>query len=115
MDGRAQLPVIDWAKREYGVDYVDSITEPGPVRILAEGTDADTLESLRRRLTISATKHGSRRVAVVAHTDCAGNPVGKQTQLSQLRMAAATVLSWGMDVQVDMLWLGEGWCVERAG
>jgi hypothetical protein len=30
MDGRAQLPVIEWLKRECGVDYVDTITEPGP-------------------------------------------------------------------------------------
>jgi hypothetical protein len=115
MDGRTQLPVIEWMKREHGVDYVDTITEPGPVRILAEAADAPALESIRRRLTISVTKHGSRRVAIVAHTDCAGNPVDKQTQFSQLRAAAATVLSWGMDVQVDMLWLGEGWCVERVG
>ena len=109
------MPVIDWAKREYGVDYVDTITEPGPVRILAEAADAPALDSIRRRLTISVTKHGSRRVAIVAHADCAGNPLDKQTQLSQLRVAAATILSWGMDVQVDMLWLGEGWCVERIG
>ena len=115
MDGRTQLPVIEWMKREYGVDYVDTITEPGPVRILAEAADATALESIRRRLTISVTRHGSSRVAIVAHTDCAGNPVDKHTQLSQLRAAAATVLSWSMDVQVDMLWLGESWCVERVG
>lgn len=115
MDGRTQLPVLEWAKREYGVDYVDSITEPGPVRILAEATDAPALESIRRRLNISFTKHGSTRVAIVAHTDCAGNPVDKHTQLNQLRSAAATVLSWGMEVQVELLWLGDDWRVERVG
>jgi len=115
MDGRTQSPVIEWVKRDYGVDYVDTITEPGPVRILAECADPAALESIRRRLIISATKHGSRRVAIVAHTDCAGHPVDKQTQLGQLRLAAATVLSWDMGVQVDMLWLGESWCVERVG
>jgi hypothetical protein len=115
MDGRTQSPVIEWMKLEYGVDYVDTITEPGPVRILAEAADATALESIRRRLTISVTRHGSSRVAIVAHTDCAGNPVDKQTQVSQLRAAAATVLSWSMGVQVDMLWLGESWCVERVG
>jgi hypothetical protein len=115
MDGRTQLPVIEWVKRECGVDYVDSITEPGPVRILAEATDAPGLESIRRRLTISVTKHGSSRVAIVAHTDCAGNPVDKQVQLSQLRAAAATVLSWGMGVRLDLLWLGDDFQVERVG
>ena len=115
MDGRTQLPVIEWAKREYGVAYVDTITEPGPVRILAEAKDPQALESVRRRLDISAKKHGSSRVAIVAHTDCAGNPVDKDKQLSQLRAAAATVLSWNSGIQVDMLWLGEDWRAERVG
>jgi hypothetical protein len=115
MDGRTQLQVIEWMQREYGVDYVDTITEPGPVRILAEATDAPALESIRRRLTISVTRHGSTRVAIVAHTDCAGNPVDKQTQLSQLHAAAATVLSWGMGVRLNLLWLGDDWQVERVG
>ena len=113
MDGRTQLPVIEWVRRECGVDYVDTVTEPGPVRILADGTDAAALESIRRRLAISVAKHGSRRVAIVAHTDCAGNPVDKATQLSQLHAAAARVLSWGVGVQVDLLWLDSDWRVER--
>jgi len=115
MDGRAQLPVIEWMKREYGVDYVDTITEPGPVRILAGTGDTPALLSIRHRLSVSVTKHGSSRVAIVAHTDCAGNPVDMATQLSQLRSAAATVLSWGTGVQIDLLWLGDDWQVERVG
>ncbi len=115
MDGRTQVPVIEWVKHKHGVDYVDSITEPGPVRILAEAADAPALESIRRRLAISVTRHGSSRVAIVAHADCAGNPAGKETQMVQLRAAAATVLSWGMDVRLDLLWLGDDWQVERVG
>jgi hypothetical protein len=115
MDGRTQLPVIEWMKREYGVDHVDTITEPGPVRILAEGTDTPALDSIRRRLTISVAKHGSTRVAIVAHADCAGNPVDKETQLGQLPAAAAAVRSWGMGVGLDLLWLGPDWQVERVG
>lgn len=115
MDGRTQVPVIEWMKREHGIDYVDSITEPGPVRILAEAADAPALESIRRRLDISVTRHGSTRVAIVAHADCAGNPVDKEIQLIQLRAAAATVLSWDMDVRLDLLWLGDDWRVERVG
>jgi hypothetical protein len=115
MDGRTQLPVIEWVKREHKVDYVDTITEPGPVRILATATDAAALESIKRRLSISVTRHGSTSVAIVAHADCAGNPVDKETQLRQLRMAAAAVLCWGFDVQLDLLWLGDNWQVERIG
>ena len=115
MDGRTQLPVIEWVKRECGVDYVDCITEPGPVRILGEATDAAAIESIKRRVDISVQKHSSSRVAIVAHADCAGNPADKETQLNQLRAAAATVLTWGMDVHLDLLWLGDDWVVERVG
>jgi hypothetical protein len=115
MDGRTQLPVIEWLKREHRVDYVDTITEPGPVKMLAQALDEQALGSIRRRLEISVKKHGSTRVAIVAHADCAGNPVDEQTQLSQLRSAATTVLSWGLGVKVDLLWLGDDWQVERVG
>lgn len=115
MDGRTQLPVIEWVRREYGADYVDCITEPGPARILAEGSDTTAIESIRRRLLISVGKHGSSRVAIVAHADCAGNPVDKEMQLGQLHAAAATILSWNMDVRLDLLWLGDDWQVERVG
>jgi hypothetical protein len=115
MDGRTQLPVNEWLRRECRTDYVDTITEPGPVRILAEATDAAALESIKRRLRVSVTKHGSSHAAIVAHADCAGNPVDRETQLSQLRAAAATVLSWGLGVQVHLLWLEDDWQVERVG
>ena len=115
MDGRTQLPVHTWLKRTHAVDYVDTITDPGPVRILAEATDAAALESIKRRVSISVTKHGSTCVAIIAHADCAGNPVDKETQVHQLRMAAATVLSWGFGVQLDLLWLGNDWQVEHIG
>jgi hypothetical protein len=115
MDGRTQLPVIEWVKNEHGVDYVDSVTEPGPVRILAEATDAAAIESIKRRVEISVKKHGSAQIVIVAHADCAGNPVDKGTQLDQLRAAAATVRSWGLEVRLDLLWLGDSWQVERVG
>jgi len=115
MDGRTQLPVIEWMKREHKADYVDTITEPGPVRILAEATDAAAVESIKRRVDISVKKHGSSHVAIVAHADCAGNPVDREAQLRQLRAAAATVLAWGLGVRLDLLWLGDNWQVERIG
>ena len=39
MDGRIQIPVIEYIKSNYGVDYVDVITEPGPNKILSDNTD----------------------------------------------------------------------------
>jgi hypothetical protein len=39
IDGRVQIPVIEWLRRQYGMEYIDMITEPGPERLLTEGKD----------------------------------------------------------------------------
>ncbi len=115
MDGRTQLPVNEWLRRAFRADYVDTITEPGPVRILAQADDAVAVESIRRRVQVSVLKHGSMHVAIVAHHDCAGNPEDKETQLQQLAQAGARVNEWGLDVSVELLWVGEDWQVQRVG
>lgn len=44
MDGRVQLPVINFLMRRFSVEYVDSVTDAGPVKILAEHTDRVTID-----------------------------------------------------------------------
>jgi carbonic anhydrase len=111
MDGRTQLPVIGWLKQELAVDYVDSITEPGADRQLAEGSLSQR-ESVRAKVAISVEKHGSRAVAIVAHHDCAGNPVAREQHLKHLAAAARNVQTWGLPVRILTLWIGERWEVE---
>ena len=113
MDGRVQIPVINWLKRHYGVDYVDMITEPGPERVLAEGKDLGRIESIRMRLEISVTRHCSEIVAVVGHHDCAGNPTDKDTQLRQLSDSGRNVASWNCGVRVVGLWVDDRWEVQE--
>ena len=74
MDGRVQMPVIEYMKSKYGIDYVDMITEPGPNKILSENKDKNSIDSIKRRVKISVEAHKSRLIAVVGHHDCAGNP-----------------------------------------
>ncbi len=37
LDGRVQIPVLDWIKLHSRVQYVDMITEPGVDKVLAQG------------------------------------------------------------------------------
>jgi hypothetical protein len=113
MDGRAQLPVIEFLKTKYSVDYVDMITEPGPCAIIAEKRDAALIESLKRRLDISMMRHGSRRLAIVAHHDCSGNPLEKPAQIEQVKKAMEQVRWWGFTGEVIGLWLDENWIVHE--
>lgn len=113
MDGRVQLPVIEWLKRRYAVDYVDMITEPGPEKLLAEARDPAAIESMRKRLEISLTRHKSKLVAIAGHHDCAGNPADRDTKREQIVGAVERVRSWHPGVDVTGLWVDESWAVHE--
>ena len=113
MDGRVQLPVIDWMKKHSSADFVDMITEPGPNKILAENSDGSLIQSLKKRVEISVVKHSSSQIAIVGHDDCAGNPVDKETQLGQIKAAVRTVQSWGFQILVIGLWVDNHWTVHK--
>lgn len=86
MDGRVQLPTIQWIKKHYQVDYIDMITEAGMDGVLTnEGINA---EGVLQKINISLDQHGSRIICIVGHHDCAGNPVDDEAHKSQIRMAA---------------------------
>jgi hypothetical protein len=105
MDGRTQLVVADTAKKVASADLVDVITQAGIVRILAENRNQALIENFKYELGISVEKHGTKIVSIVAHEDCAGNPVSKEQQMHNLRQAKKTVESWNMGVKVIMLWV----------
>lgn len=112
MDGRTQEPVAAWMKRQFGADYVDTITEPGPDRILADGPP-ELIESIRRRVKISVRAHGSRVLALVAHDDCAGNLVSRGEHLQQLEKAGNRILNWDLPgLRLLTVFVDEGWGVE---
>ncbi len=74
MDGRSVGATIEWMKETYGLDFIDSITEPGMDAFELNMTE-EQRSWLKRKLEISIKNHGSRVVSVVGHDDCAGNPV----------------------------------------
>jgi hypothetical protein len=111
MDGRAQEPVIAYLKQKYQLDYVDMITEAGADGALALD-NYPLREAIRNRASISVTKHHSGLIAVVGHSDCAGNPVDAATHIDHIRQAVERVRSWGFPVQVVGLWLDEQWQVQ---
>lgn len=112
MDGRTQTPVNEFLAKYFAVDYVDAVTEPGPIKILAEQTDAHVMGSIMSRVGISVEKHGSAGVGIVAHYDCTGNPADKETQLRQLKAAVNLVRARYEGVRVVGLWVDENWQVE---
>ena len=114
MDGRVQDAVKNYMKENYGVDYVDMVTEPGPNKILADNADSAIIENIKKRVEISVHHHGSKVVAIVGHFGCAGNPTEKEEQIKHLQEAKKTVESFGFPVEIVLLWVDGDWkTVER--
>lgn len=114
MDGRVQGPVAEWVKTNFGVQYVDMVTEAGPDGILARGT-SPLSESIRSRVQISTGPHGARVVIVAGHAGCAGNPVSPEQHQADVRAAMGTVASWGLPVTMVGLWVDESGAVTVVG
>ena len=58
MDGRVQIPMNDWIKAKYSVDFVDTITAPGIDKVMFDGN----VESLKKSVMISVTNHKSNHI-----------------------------------------------------
>ncbi len=111
MDGRTQLPLNEWMREEFKVDYVDTITEPGPNGILARG-QGPLVESIKNRVDISVNGHGSRIVVLVGHYDCAGNPGPREMQDEHVMKGIETIKKWNLPLRILGVWVGEDWKVE---
>lgn len=103
IDGRIADVVHQELRREWGVDFVDVVTVPGPESVVPELPEQHAVWDALR---ISVQAHGSSRAAVVAHTDCAANAVDLETRRAQVREAVFQVrdLLHGADVT--------GWLVD---
>ncbi len=112
MDGRVIVPLIEWIRKNFGVDCVDMITEAGMDGILS-GEVCPCKESLIEKLDISLEKHGSRVICISGHSDCGGNPVDDETHRDQILKAVERVSKWKPEVTVAGLWVSPDWKVIR--
>ncbi len=110
MDGRTQLPVSEHLKTKYGATYVDTITEPGVDRIVAEEPeDSPVIEALKKKCNISIEHHKSDLIALVGHHGCAGNPVEKAEHLEHIKKAVERLKGWYPQLRVIGIWVDEEW------
>lgn len=111
MDGRIQLPGIAWMQKYFNVDYVDTITEAGPIRILANQDEPRLIRSILERINTSVRVHNSKGIAVFGHYDCAGNPVPEIEQIKQIGQTKAFLKTHYPALPVIGLWVDKKWQV----
>lgn len=112
LDGRAHEPVRKFLQENYGVAYVDMVTEHGPEKILAEDSDKYRINSIKQRIEVSVRNHGSEVILIAGHFHCGGNPVEKEVQIAQILNSAATIRNWFQNIVITPAWIGEDWQIE---
>ncbi len=109
MDGRVQLPVINWIKTNYQVDFVDVITEAGMDAVLSNQQD---VSEILRSIKISVDINKSTKLFVVGHYDCRGNPVEDKVHQEQISKSVSRLKGHWPNHQIIGLWVNKSWGVE---
>lgn len=112
MDGRVQLPAINWIKANFNVEYVDTITEPGIDRLVYE-KDMDFLNSLNRKINISLSLHTSKYIFITGHHDCSGNSAGKEEHMKHIKCSVKLLKDIYKNIPVTGLWINQNFEVEK--
>jgi hypothetical protein len=107
IDGRTQQVVIDHMKQNYNIDGVDMVTFPGADGIFSNEGHSEEIAIIRRAVSISIEKHGSKIIAVVGHYDCAGNPGDREYHYMHVRKAMHEVSSWDLHAEVVGLYVND--------
>ena len=103
MDGRVQVKANDYFSTVFGARNVDTVTAPGMIQHIAEQTDRNG--QIMSDLLISLEKHGASQIGVVAHADCAGNPVADDVQKAQVSQAVALLGERFPGAEVAGIWI----------
>ena len=91
MDGRCQETVGAWARRNFGVDYPDTLTIAGADGVLL--SDQAEWDRALVMAKISVEKHGATQAALVGHSGCAGFVASPEEHQEAIRSAVAKLAS----------------------
>ena len=113
MDGRTQLPVIQFLMERFNVKYVDMLTDAGPLGILANHAESPRAQAFDERLETVMRVHDVKELAIAGHWDCRGNPEPREVQLQQQREVVLGFRKRFPQLTIIGLWVGEAETVEE--
>jgi carbonic anhydrase len=96
-------------KSNYNAEFVDTITEPGPCKIIAENKDINAVNSILQRVKISVNVHKSNLIAISGHYDCAGNPCEAEVQKGQTKKSVEYFKNLYPNTEIIGLWIDHNW------
>lgn len=95
IDGRTHEPLVAWARRRFGVDHVDLVTQPGADRTL-NSCPEQICDDIRDRIQVSITAHRSTNIIITGHDDCAANPTSPDEHRQHITQAIAEIETWNL-------------------
>lgn len=107
IDGRVQAPVAQFIRKNYGVDFIDMITAPGPDKILSEYKNMREIQSMKKKVLFSYHNRDSKLIFIASHNGCLGNPCSNRMHLKQLKEAVKNVRKWRQEAKVFGVWVDE--------
>ncbi|MCA9400048.1 MAG: hypothetical protein KC713_00355 [Candidatus Omnitrophica bacterium] len=110
IDGRAQLPVIHWIKDEFNVENVDMITEPGMDGLLAD--HKRSIAVILKKVNISIEVNQAKKIFIIGHHDCRGNPVSEILHKEQISTAVDRIGQEYRNLEVIGAWVNHHWAIE---
>lgn len=103
IDGRVQLPVIQWIMDNNNVKYTDMITLPGMDGILADKNS--NIQDILEKITVSRNVHLTDQIFIVGHHDCLANPVNDETHKKQIIKSVNRIKGHNPSCNVTGLWV----------
>ncbi|MFC1808766.1 carbonic anhydrase [Candidatus Omnitrophota bacterium] len=110
IDGRVQLPAIQWITGNYPVDYVDMITEPGIDGLLSDSTNS--IDAITKKIDISIEKNNASIIFIVGHYDCKGNPVNDDLHKEHVSLSVNRLKEKFSHIDIIGLWVNSEWQIE---
>ena len=107
MDGRTQLPVVQFLMDRFKVKYVDMLTDAGPLGILTKDPESERAQAFVERVNTVIRVHDVKELAIAGHWDCRGNPVPKERQLEQQREVVLRFRAIFPQLTIIGLWVDE--------
>lgn len=105
IDGRTQVPVIEYIKRSDNIDQVDLVTFPGVVKLISENDNQDSIEQVKKSIEVSLREHDPAIITIAGHNNCCSNGVDDEQQVDQIYKAVEVLHTWYPSKQIVGLWV----------
>lgn len=103
MDGRIQESVTAYLRNYFKTQWVDMVSEAGPVSSIASGEPTIT-KAVISRVQLSIKAHSSCGIALIAHEDCAAIPGDMEAKTPITLEAARRLRIQFPGMEVIALW-----------